>query len=46
MGNRTLYELSPGNWVSRGNLPETKAFKKAWNEKNEINNKISVLMCI
>ena len=40
VGNRTLYELSPGNWVSRGNLPETKAFKKAWNEKNEINNKI------
>ena len=39
-GKYFVYELSPGNWVSRGNLPETKAFKKEWNEKNEINNKI------
>ena len=40
VGNRMLYELSPGNWVSRGKLPEMRACKKAWNEKNEINNKI------
>ena len=39
-GKNFVYELSPGNWVSRGHLPETKAFKKEWNEKNEINNKI------
>ncbi|BCV05330.1 MAG: hypothetical protein CM15mV103_390 [uncultured marine virus] len=29
----------PGN-CSRGKLPEMRACKKEWNEKNEINNKI------
>ena len=38
VGNRTLYELSPGNWVGRGSLPETKARKKKWNEDNLVHN--------
>ena len=39
MGNCLLYELSPDNWVTRGSLPEIKAYKALWNSKNEIHNK-------
>ena len=39
VGNCLLYELSPDNWVTRGSLPEIKAYKALWNSKNEIHNK-------
>jgi hypothetical protein len=35
-GNKTktpLYEISPGTWVTRGNTPERKQWKKRFNEK-------------
>jgi len=43
-GNKTktpLYEIAPGTWVTRGNTPERKNWKKKWNEKpvNVIRNK-------
>ena len=43
-GNKTktpLYEISPGTWVTRGNTPERKQWKKRFNEKpvNVVKNK-------
>ena len=39
VGNCTLYEVTPDNWVTRGSLPERKAYMNSWNHKNEVSNK-------
>ena len=35
-GNKTktpLYEIAPGTWVTRGQTPERKNWKKKWDDK-------------